>query len=235
MVNSGTLSVSMSMGSARVHVNEAMVRDATTPANAGSFTVAFDSEPVCQLLNRCQAGDQAAWNLLFRQHEKSVYRFAFRLCGNPEDANDIMVHVFVRIYQSLHTFRHEASFSSWVARIVRNTYLDMCVRPAWRKLPVVDLTLEDDPGLANIAPDRSPGPEAICMQKERTKLLQQAILHLPAYQRQVLSLYHGEGKTYEEIATHIGISTGTVKSRLNRARRMLLERLEPCREMLLSS
>jgi RNA polymerase sigma-70 factor (ECF subfamily) len=203
-------------------------------ATAGSHSAGFDSESVCHLLTRCQAGDPAAWNLLFRMHEKSVYRFAFRLCGNPDDANDIMVHVFVRIYQSLHTFRHEASFSSWVARIVRNTYLDMCVRPSWRKLPVVDLALEDDPGLANIAPDRSPGPEAICMQKERTRLLQQAIQNLPAYQRQVLSMYHGEGKSYEEIALAIGISTGTVKSRLNRARRMLLERLDPSREMLLS-
>ena len=201
-------------------------------AERSPFISTFDTQNVCVLLDRCQAGDQSAWNLLIKQHEKPVYRFAFRLCGNAEDANDIMVHVFVRIYQSLHTFRHEASFSSWVAKIVRNTYLDMCVRPAWRKLPVLDAGLEEASSIINIAPDPTPGPEAICLQQERTLLLQQAIAHLPPYQRQVLSLYHGEGKSYEEIALCVGISVGTVKSRLNRARRMLLERLESSRELL---
>jgi RNA polymerase sigma-70 factor, ECF subfamily len=199
-----------------------------------AFASAFDSQAVCRLLERCQAGDQKAWTLLFREHEKPVYRFALKLCGNAEDANDIMVHVFLRIYQSLHTFRHEASFSSWVARIVRNTYLDMCIRPSWRKLPVVDNGLHDSLELVSFASDPAPGPEAVCLQNERTRLLQQAISHLPPYQREVLSMYHGEGKSYEEIASTVGISIGTVKSRLNRARRMLLDRLECSREMLVA-
>ena len=84
------------------------------------------------LLERCNAGDAAAWDTLIKQNEKSVYRFAYRLCRNYDDAADIAGQVFVRLYQNLHTFRHEASFSSWVFRIVRNTYLDICVRPACR-------------------------------------------------------------------------------------------------------
>lgn len=182
-----------------------------------------------ELLERCKAGESAAWDMLIRKYEKSVNKFAYSLCRNYEEAGDIAGQVFLRLYQNLHTFRNEASFTSWLFRIVRNTYLDLCVRPAHRG----HLSLDAGPNNGTEASagrdimDPAPSPETICMEQEVSQLLAKAIMHLPAYQRQVLRMYHTEGKSYEEIAEATGLSIGTVKSRLNRARNAFAEIIEP--------
>ena len=198
----------------------------------------YDSSPSSTevvLLERCKAGESAAWDTLIRKYEKSVYKFAYSLCRNHEEAGDIAGQVFLRLYQNLHTFRNEASFTSWLFRIVRNTYLDLCVRPAHRGHLSLDAGPNNDsePSAGRDIMDPSPSPEALCMEQEVSQLLAKAIMHLPAYQRQVLRMYHSEGKSYEEIAEATGLSIGTVKSRLNRARNMLRERLAPYQETLM--
>jgi RNA polymerase sigma-70 factor (ECF subfamily) len=189
------------------------------------------------LLDRCKAGNVAAWDTLIRRYEKSVYKFAYSLCRNHEEAGDIAGQVFLRLYQNLHTFRNEASFTSWLFRIVRNTYLDLCVRPAHRGHLSLDAGPNNDsePATGRDIMDPAPSPEAICMEHETAQLLARAIHHLPAYQRQVLRMYHTEGKSYEEIAAATGLSIGTVKSRLNRARNMLRERLSPYQETFMAA
>lgn len=184
------------------------------------------------LLERCKTGDAGAWDALIRRYEKSVYKFAYSLCRNHEEAGDIAGQVFLRLYQNLHTFRNEASFTSWLFRIVRNTYLDLCVRPAHRGHLSLDAspTNDGEPTAGRDIMDPAPSPESLCMESETAQLLAKAIHHLPAYQRQVLRMYHTEGKSYEEIAEATGLSIGTVKSRLNRARTMLRERLAPYQE-----
>ena len=187
------------------------------------------------LLERCKSGDKDAWDTLIHRYEKSVYKFAYSLCRSHEEAGDIAGQVFLRLYQNLHTFRNEASFTSWLFRIVRNTYLDLCVRPAHRSHVSLDASPNNDnePSAGRDIMDPSPTPEAVCLEKETAQMLSKAIMHLPAYQRQVLRMYHTEGKSYEEIAESTGLSIGTVKSRLNRARTMLRERLAPFQETLM--
>ena len=185
------------------------------------------------LLDRCKAGESAAWDTLIRKYEKSVYKFAYSLCRNHEEAGDIAGQVFLRLYQNLHTFRNEASFTSWLFRIVRNTYLDLCVRPAHRSHLSLDAGTDSEPTAGRDIMDPSPSPETLCMENEVSQMLAKAIMHLPAYQRQVLRMYHTEGKSYDEIAEATGLSIGTVKSRLNRARTMLRERLAPFQETLM--
>lgn len=191
------------------------------------------------LRERCNAGDPLAWDTLIKENETAVYRFAYKLCRNYDDSADIAAQVFVRLYLNLHTFRHEASFSSWLFRIVRNTYLDLCVRPACRNNVSLDTDCPTEgtstQSRVREVVDPSPTPEARCIHNETSRLLSHAVKHLPAYQRQVLEMYHSEGKSYEQIAQATGLSIGTVKSRLNRARTMLRERLMPQREMLMAA
>jgi len=189
------------------------------------------------LIERCKSGDAKAWDTLIRTYEKSVYKFAYSLCRNHDEAGDIAGQVFLRLYQNLHTFRYEASFTSWLFRIVRNTYLDLCVRPAHRSHLRLDAgtNSEGEPNIARDIMDPAPQPEEICMDNEVGAMLAKAIQLLPAYQRQVLRMYHTEGKSYEEIAEATGLSIGTVKSRLNRARTMLRERLAPLQETLMAA
>ena len=199
---------------------------------AVNTTQSADTLSETLLLERCKTGDAGAWDALIRRYEKSVYKFAYSLCRNHEEAGDIAGQVFLRLYQNLHTFRNEASFTSWLFRIVRNTYLDLCVRPAHRGHLSLDAspTNDGEPTAGRDIMDPAPSPESLCMESETAQLLAKAIHHLPAYQRQVLRMYHTEGKSYEEIAEATGLSIGTVKSRLNRARTMLRERLAPYQE-----
>ncbi|HZT42831.1 MAG TPA: sigma-70 family RNA polymerase sigma factor [Chthonomonadaceae bacterium] len=179
------------------------------------------------LIERCKAGDRAAWDELIRRYEGLIYSFARSLCHNTADASDVAAHVLLRLYQSLHTFRNGAPFKSWLFRIVRNTYIDVCVRDSENGHLSLDAGSsrdgESSPGREVVDP--SPTPETICLEREMVERLAEGIHHLPAYQRQVLDLY-ARGRSYEEIAQATGVSMGTVKSRLNRARRTLHERLE---------
>ena len=214
-----------------------MTAVALNTTNNNTFRPNFAANPdhisEIALLERCKSGSKAAWDVLYRKYEKSVYKFAYSLCRNHDEAGDIAGQVFLRLYQNLHTFRNEASFTSWLFRIVRNTYLDLCVRPAHRNHLSLDAGMNDDePNATRDIMDSAPLPEALCMENETAQVLAKAIHHLPAYQRQVLKMYHADGKSYEEIAAETGLSIGTVKSRLNRARTMLRERLAPYQDTL---
>jgi len=170
----------------------------TALANSASIYAPANDEAL--LLARCKAGNVEAWDTLIRNYERSVYKFAYSLCRNHEEAGDIAGQVFLRLYQNLHTFRNEASFTSWLFRIVRNTYLDLCVRPAHRSHLSLDAgpTNDSEPSSGRDIMDPSPSPETICMERETAQFLARAIHHLPAYQRQVLRMYHSEGKSYDK-------------------------------------
>jgi len=189
------------------------------------------------LVDRCKAGDSRAWEILVSRYEQSVFKFAYSLCRSYEEAGDIAGQVFLRLYQNIHTFRSEASFTAWLFRIVRNTYLDLCIRPAHRSHLSLDARRgsDDKPLQTRDIVDPAATPDTICIRNERARLLARAIQHLPAYQRQVLHLYHSEGKSYEEIAQATGLPIGTVKSRLNRARTTLRERLTPYQDTFVAA
>lgn len=177
------------------------------------------------LIELCLAGNRAAWDALIRNSENLIRRFARSLCSNHADAADVTAQVFIRLYQSLHTFRRGASYKAWLFRIVRNTYIDLCVRGSDCGHLSLDAPLcENEPSSAREVADPTPTPDRIVLEKETVRRLAYAIYHLPAYQREVLEMYT-QGFCYEEIAARTGVSMGTVKSRLNRARHTLHERL----------
>jgi RNA polymerase sigma-70 factor (ECF subfamily) len=112
--------------------------------------------------------------------------------------------------------------------------LDICVRPASRRNFSLDADFygaDGDEHVRELA-DPCPTPEAVCVENEISRILSLAVRHLPGYQREVMRMYHTEGKSYEQIAETTGLSIGTIKSRLFRARKMLRERLMPMREVL---
>ena len=211
---------------------------AYTDSNVNTcLTPAYDpylSSSETTLLAQCKAGNPLAWDMLIRKYEKLVYKFAYSLCHNHEEAGDISGQVFLRLYQNLRTLRYEAGFTSWLFCIIRNTYRDMCVRPAYRG----HVSLDTGPNYGteqytsvDLA-DPSPSPEKMWINHEVSEILADAIMYLPAYQRQVLRMYHIEGKSYDEIVLMTGLCIGTVKSRLNRARLMLRQRLASYEDVL---
>src|SRR5437899_1821670 len=87
----------------------------------GHLTLSRHTED-SKLIDLCRTGNHAAWELLIGKYEKPVYKFAYTLARNYDDAADIAAQVFVRLYENIHTFRNESSFTSWLFRIVRNVY-----------------------------------------------------------------------------------------------------------------
>lgn len=184
------------------------------------------------LIQRCQNGERDAFDLLFKQYEKRVYNLAYRLSGHYDEANDISVDAFLRVYQAIKLFRGDANFSTWLYRIVTNVYLDRRKRLKNKQHLSLEEYIElEENSVARQVEDPNPTPAQQMEGVERAELMQKAIGELPDYQRAMVVLYHKEGLAYEEIADVMQLPIGTVKSRLNRARLVLREKLEPIKEL----
>jgi RNA polymerase sigma-70 factor, ECF subfamily len=185
-----------------------------------------------KLIERCRAGDTAAFNVLVRRYERTVYNTAYRLCGAHDDAADIAQEASVRAWNNLKSFRGEAQFSTWIHRIVTNVFLDDRKKKRSRPTRSLDEALElEENSVQRQFEDHAPGPEAIAEGDERRRILEKAISTLPEAQRTMVVLYHAQGMAYEEIAAILELPMGTVKSRLNRARLALRERLGASAEL----
>jgi len=184
------------------------------------------------LIERCKRGDLGAFNDLVRRYEKQVYNFAYRLTNNYDDANDVAQEAFLRAFNAIGSFRGDASFSTWLFRITTNVFLDDRKKARAHPQTSLDEYMElDESSVARQVEDTAPGPQALTEEAERTKILGDAITSLPDYQRAMVVLYHTQQKSYEEIAEMMDLPIGTVKSRLNRARLALKEKLSPLREL----
>ena len=184
------------------------------------------------LIDRCKRGEQSAFDTLIRGYEKRVYNLAYRLSGNYDEANDISIDAFIRVFQAIKLFRGEANFSTWLYRIVTNIYLDRRKRTRNKQHLSLEEYIElEENSVARQIESPDPTPDRIAETNERDDRLQQAIASLPDYQRAMIVLYHTEGRSYEEIAEIMTLPLGTVKSRLNRARLVLREKLQPIKEL----
>ena len=185
------------------------------------------------LIRRARDGDSAAMNDLVEGHYKQAYNLAYHLSGNYDEANDIAQEAFIRVFHSLTHFRGDANFSTWLYRIVTNVFLDERKKQKVRAHSSLEeyLELEDNTVTRQIE-DPSPGPEHLVEQSERNAVVGDAVRSLPEIQRSMIAMYHFQSLSYEEIAAILNLPIGTVKSRLNRARLALKNKLEPVRELL---
>lgn len=173
-----------------------------------------------RLIQQAREGDLDAFEALVRLHQRMVYGLALSLTRSHHDAEEIAQTVFLKTWRGLKTFRWEASLSTWLYRLTRNACTDHLRQNRKRS---GDRSLED-PGLTSLA-DQAPLPQEIMEQRERLQALMNAMEKLPEKSRTVLLLREVEGFTYREIAQDLGLSEGTVKSRLSRARRALRKNL----------
>lgn len=185
-----------------------------------------------RLIDRSRRGDNDAFDQLVRRHERTVYNVAYRLTNSHDDAADIAQEAFVRAWNNLRSFRGDAQFSTWIHRIVTNAFLDDRKRRRARPTRSLDEAVElDESSVARQFEDPAPGPEAVAEGEERRAVLERAIATLPEAQRVMVVLFHTQGLAYEEIAEITHLPMGTVKSRLNRARLALRDRLGAAAEL----
>ena len=175
------------------------------------------------LVNKAQSGDKKALAELVRNYEKTVYNFAFKICRDPEKAENTMQETFLSMIKSLHQFDGKSKLSTWLYRIVMNHCL-MDLRKKKHNFISLDDDESDIPE-DKLIPDWSNVPSDIAENAELKKILDEAINKLPLDYRVVFVLRDVNGLSTEETASITELSVPAVKSRLHRARAFLRNEL----------
>lgn len=162
-------------------------------------------------------------------HEKALYHFAYRLCGNPEDAQDLLQEGLLKAYRFYNRFKKGTSFDRWVFQIIYRSFVDLYRKK--KRRPFVSSLNEASPHLEQEkppeVPDYSALPEEMALKQELGAIIQESLLKLPNEFRAAVILCDVQGFSYEEISQILQCSLGTVRSRIHRGRRLLRELLRP--------
>lgn len=185
------------------------------------------TEPTdAELLARIATGDREALAIVFRRHHATVYRFSRQMLGSIEVAEDVTQDVFVALTKSAGRFDPSvASLSTYLYGVARNLVLQRYKRSRARFEVNIDTVTGEDEACLAVSSD----PAESIARAHATHQLRLAILRLPVHYREIVVLCELNGLSYEDAAAIVGCPMGTVRSRLSRARQMLIER---CRTLL---
>lgn len=201
----------------------------TVPADA---TLAVED---IELVRRSQAGDKAAFNELVTRYRQRIYAMAYHMTRNEQDAWDLAQDAFVRAWKSIHRFRGDSSFYTWIYRIVSNVTIDSIRKKQGRVETEFDDSLAGLQGIdvrARTVPGGTPSPDENIRQKEIGARITAAIGKLSEDHRAVLILKEIEGLQYHEIAEALDCEIGTVMSRLFYARKKMQAQLKDLYEAI---
>lgn len=185
------------------------------------------------LLKRSKDGDIQAFEQLIENYQTKVFNIALRIIGNYDDANDLAQEVFLRVYKSIKSFKGESSFSTWIYKITKNVCLDEIRKRRNKNVISLDEEIKLNSGEVTRQVESSDDTPDVALEKSEMKdLINKAISELSDEHRVVIVLRDIQGFSYEEIAKIIDCPEGTVKSRINRARKALKKILKSKRELL---
>jgi RNA polymerase sigma-70 factor (ECF subfamily) len=176
------------------------------------------------LVQKCKNGDLDAFDQLVKRYETKVYSLAYRFTGNHADANDLAQETFIRVYQALSSFRGDSSFATWLYRVASNVCRDELRRQQRRKKISLDEMMSQAGGNLYLA-DEGESPEESLEKSELQQAVQKCLNSLSDEHRLILIMREIQGLSYEEIAAALDCSLGTVKSRLNRSRQALKQKI----------
>lgn len=175
-----------------------------------------------ELVQRCAAGDEQACAELVTQHQRMVMQLAVSLLGDRDEALDLSQEVFLQVFRTIQHFRGQSQLRTWIYRIVVNQARN---RQRWWRRRYRSSQVSLDQHLEqhgdHLAGRDQTAPDRMFAQKQLASRLQDALDHLPFDQRTAIMLREVDGLSYDEIAFSLGVTLGTVKSRLTRARQAL--------------
>jgi RNA polymerase sigma-70 factor (ECF subfamily) len=182
------------------------------------------------LIQQCAVGEETACAQLVAEHERMVLQLALNLLGDRDEALEVSQEVFLRVFRTIHQFRGHSSLRTWIFRIVVNQARN---RQRWwnRRHKRQQVSLDEhiaQCGEMPVVRDTS-APDRALDRKELASQLQEALESLPFDQRTAIILREVDGLSYDEIAYSLGVTLGTVKARLTRARQALRAALKEAR------
>jgi len=182
------------------------------------------------LIDEIKNGNLDAFEQLVARYETKVYTIAYRYMGNYNDANDLAQEALIKVYRSIHGFRGESSFLTWLYRVVTNVCKDELRRRAREKTVSMDEMIEH--GNSPSSGQGNSSLDDFVLRREWQEEVQRVLNSLTEEHRTIVVMRDIQGYSYEEIAHFLECSLGTVKSRLNRARNVLKDRLLEHNELL---
>jgi RNA polymerase sigma-70 factor (ECF subfamily) len=189
------------------------------------------------LIAKAQAGDTAAFRSLVERHQRRAFSIALSLVRDENDARELVQDAFLRVFKGLGSFQGGSSFFTWLYRIITNLSIDLIRKPgrgdnSRGDLDEKRLEAEDaqEPDFALLSRIDGADPAEVVRRREIAARLQVALDALPSYHRGVIVMREIEGLSYEEMAQVMGVSKGTIMSRLFHARQKLQRALVDCYE-----
>jgi RNA polymerase sigma-70 factor (ECF subfamily) len=174
-----------------------------------------------EMISRCQQGDQEGLKEIFDKYHKKVYRIAYGVVRQREEALDVVQEVFIKLFRSIKNFKGRSHFYTYLYRMVMNTAIDHA-----RKAGKQFMSSLNEEGSFEPSDEVEKGPERILLQKELEERVKLAMDKLPAEQKAALIFRDVEGLSYQEMAEAMGCSIGTVMSRLHYGRKRMQESLK---------
>jgi RNA polymerase sigma-70 factor, ECF subfamily len=190
-----------------------------------------DKDDDLLIVQRVQAGDKLAFNLLVNKYHRRVARLLTRMVRNQEDIEDIVQETFIKAYRAIGNFRGDSAFYTWIYRIAINTAKNLLVTQGRRPSTLKESndgdseTFEDNPALSNIDT-----PESLYQTKQIGEAVNEAMSALPEELRSAIVMREIDGLSYEEIAAAMDCPIGTVRSRIFRARESIATKIKPLLE-----
>jgi RNA polymerase sigma-70 factor (ECF subfamily) len=167
-----------------------------------------------QLIERCLAGDDVAWEQIVRQHWRKVFNVAYKFVGKHDEAEDLTQDIFLKVFRSLATFDRRANFQTWLISVSRNLCIDH-----YRSVRKERETVDRDRDAGDVpAASKEVSPYTALEHTDRRLLLRRALDELPPTLRVAVLLRDIRELSYQEIAQQLELPEGTVKSRINRGR-----------------
>jgi RNA polymerase sigma-70 factor (ECF subfamily) len=195
---------------------------------------AREAEEDRALITRAQTGDMGAFRRLVERHQRRAFAVALALVRDENDARELVQEAFLRVHKGLPSFQGGSSFFTWLYRIITNLSIDLMRKPGRQTTDLDEARLEQDDGADVDVPllGRLPSADPVdaVRRREIGARLLNALDALPSYHRAVVVMREIDGLSYEEMAQVMGVSKGTIMSRLFHARQKLQRALADCYE-----
>src|SRR5215510_10268361 len=186
----------------------------------------MDATESAAVLARARQGDSEAFRALVERHSRSVFRLAFRMTGNEQDAEDVVQESFLRAYKQLGRFESRANFGTWLYRIVANCSVDLMRAKQSRQDMSRGESLDE---AVELPSGDALGPDRLAQSAEIQARVQDALGALSPLERAAFTLRHHEGRSIDEISRTLGLGTSAAKHSVFRAVKKLRIVLQPLR------
>lgn len=178
-----------------------------------------------------QENDEKAFAKLMQRYKRPVYHMILKMVRNVDDAEDLTIESFAKAFRSLHKFKKDFTFSTWLFRIATNNTIDHIRKKKLNTLSIDNRFTDDNgDGIAIEVEDENLNPQEETMKEQKAELIQIFVDKLPPKYQKLVRLRYFQELSYEEIAVELEAPLGTVKAQLHRARELLYEMVKSKRD-----